>query len=319
MNGDQERVDQYVKLSHGNVRYRLVVSQSTSCGMLFIHGFTSSLNAWEPVIKSLIAANPATSYLGSIISFDFYGHGKSDLPAKNGQDVPMTFDLLEGQILELLGHVNCPKDLILVGHSQGGVFCASFAQKHSDRIKSLVLITPGGVDFHLSDLYHTPWHVLYRSLYVLGSNWWTQVSAIYLVSYLLSFLTWLYDRHPWMLLQVKAIDGFFTNNYLTFYRNRTARRELKHRYLSMVASMLSNLDLLRDKRSLYERLVTDHDIPIDLILGTNDPIVTLKAGQRLSTLLDPERDRLHILEDASHLVPYEKPDEIASILLKKLS
>ncbi|PID61389.1 MAG: 2-succinyl-6-hydroxy-2,4-cyclohexadiene-1-carboxylate synthase [Ignavibacteriae bacterium] len=98
--------------------------------ILFLHGFTGSLNDWLFIKKNL----PENF---TPILIDLIGHGKSSSP-KNIEKY--TFENQVKLIRELLNTLNLNK-IILVGYSMGGRLALSFAEKYPNHVEALVLIS----------------------------------------------------------------------------------------------------------------------------------------------------------------------------------
>lgn len=109
----------------GDVRLR-VRDQGSGATLVFIHGWTLDLDAWEP---------QATAFAGSyrVVRYDRRGFGLSDGQPGRGADAE---DL--GRLLERLG----PAAVTLIGLSQGARVALAYALRHSERVAALVLDGP---------------------------------------------------------------------------------------------------------------------------------------------------------------------------------
>lgn len=96
--------------------------------VVFLHGFTGSVEEWEEII-SYINHNFAS------ISIDLIGHGKSDSPI----DISLyTADAISKQILDVINHFTNQK-IIIAGYSMGGRAALTFAVKHPEKVKAMIL------------------------------------------------------------------------------------------------------------------------------------------------------------------------------------
>lgn len=115
----------------GGLHAYTFVGKGTLPPMVLLHGAGASGLSWAPVIRHLLPD------VGSILVPDLPGHGFSGSPAR--LTVAGVFDELDDalsmQVLE---------PVFLVGHSLGALMAARFALRHPDRVRGLVLLTPGG-------------------------------------------------------------------------------------------------------------------------------------------------------------------------------
>lgn len=100
--------------------------------IVLIHGFSHSLETWEPVADALEA-----DY--RVIRFDLPGHALSDVRSDSAYSVPETVN----QVAALLDEV-APERFVIGGSSLGGLVSWRYAAAHPDRVDGLVLISPGG-------------------------------------------------------------------------------------------------------------------------------------------------------------------------------
>ncbi len=100
--------------------------------IVLVHGIVSSRQDWGPLARRL----RAEGY--TVIGVDQRGHGASDpgtegySPARLGNDLAQTLSALDR------------RDVVLVGHSMGGIAALTFALEHpevcAERVRSLVLV-----------------------------------------------------------------------------------------------------------------------------------------------------------------------------------
>ena len=100
--------------------------KSNNTPVLLIHGFGAGLGMWALNIEELSKNRP-------VYTFDLLGFGRSDRP---------TFDN-DPKIVEET-FVNSIDKFILIGHSFGGYLAYSYAIKHPENVKSLILADPWG-------------------------------------------------------------------------------------------------------------------------------------------------------------------------------
>ncbi len=103
-----------------------VRDQGAGAPLVFIHGWTLDLDAWEP---------QAAAFAGShrVVRYDRRGFGLS------GGEPGRAADALDlGRLVDALG----PGPVTLVGASQGARVALAFALRHPDRVAALVLDGP---------------------------------------------------------------------------------------------------------------------------------------------------------------------------------
>lgn len=107
---------------------KMAYSQLTGTGvpLLFLHGTGCDSTDWAPTLMSL----PVGSH---VVSLDFRGHGKSDVPQTG-----FTLEDLADDAARLADHLQLPH-VILVGHSLGGMAAMALARR-STRVVGLVLL-----------------------------------------------------------------------------------------------------------------------------------------------------------------------------------
>lgn len=106
---------------------------------VFLHGTTGSQSLWAPLLRdSLSLAND-----WRVIVVDRLGHGRTNIkgPAEGVRCVLGSFDVEVRALNAFLKRLPLPpKNIILVGHSFGGVVAWKFARCHSEMVSGLVLI-----------------------------------------------------------------------------------------------------------------------------------------------------------------------------------
>jgi pimeloyl-ACP methyl ester carboxylesterase len=140
----------FAKLSHGRVHYRRFLplpqqqqqqqqqknKQVPPPLVVCVHGFGGNCNVW---ISSGIVST-FVSHGFQVLTYEHYGHGHSD-----GPDCTMTGELLCGQLVELLNHIDARDPFVLCGFSMGGGICTLFSDIHPDWVRKLVLVSPAGI------------------------------------------------------------------------------------------------------------------------------------------------------------------------------
>lgn len=101
--------------------------------LLFIHGFTGNVEEWYFQFEFF-----KKDY--KVIAIDLRGHGFSEISQENFGIGDLSSDI--NRFLEKKGI----SEIILIGHSMGGMVAQHFALNHPDKVEKLVLVstTPGG-------------------------------------------------------------------------------------------------------------------------------------------------------------------------------
>lgn len=100
--------------------------------LLLLHGWGASLDTFRPMAEDL-------GRFHAVTSFDFPGHGESDLPPRT-----WAVDDFVGLTLDLMAELGIEKASVL-GHSFGGRVAIKLAAAHPDKLDRLVLVDSAGV------------------------------------------------------------------------------------------------------------------------------------------------------------------------------
>ncbi len=114
----------------------------TGIPLVLAHGFGGSRHDWQPLIAALPADLP-------LIAYDQRGFG--DSTGEPGVPFSHTEDLLT--LINRLGIAQ----IDLCGMSQGGAMALNFALSHPERVRRLVLVSPGMVGWSWSDDWVDKW------------------------------------------------------------------------------------------------------------------------------------------------------------------
>ena len=111
-------------MSWGEMTY--LDSGSSMPPLLFLHGTGCDASDWMSVIDGL-------PHNQRFIAPDFRGHGQSTVPTK-----PFTLTDLADDVLHLTNHLRL-QELVIVGHSLGGMVAMEVARRSSDVAKLVLL------------------------------------------------------------------------------------------------------------------------------------------------------------------------------------
>jgi pimeloyl-ACP methyl ester carboxylesterase len=173
---------------------------------VFLHGFASDLHTWDGIWDALGEGLPALRY-------DLRGFGQSVSQDKGA--FAHADDLLA--ILDASDIEQCD----LIGVSMGGSIAVNFALDHSDRIRSLLLISPGLIGWEWSDAWLRLWrpivdHARSGALKEARRLWWehplfsttrSSAAALELYESIMRFpgAQWVGDHHRRMLPDVERL------------------------------------------------------------------------------------------------------------------
>ena len=113
-----------IAMNWGEMTYR--DSGGSGQPLLFLHGTGCDASDWTRVIEKLPCER-------RYIALNFRGHGRSTVPTH-----PFTLGYLAEDVLYLADHL-CVENLVIVGHSLGGMVAMEVAQR-SPRVIGLVLL-----------------------------------------------------------------------------------------------------------------------------------------------------------------------------------
>ena len=126
-----------IKLSSISLNVEVYPSKNPSTDFIFLlHGFTGSSGDWKQIVPSICSQF-------NLAAVDLIGHGMSDSP----EDVSFySSKSIVEQITELIKYFTGGK-IILAGYSMGGRAALSFAVKHPEMLKGLILeSTSAGIE-----------------------------------------------------------------------------------------------------------------------------------------------------------------------------
>ncbi len=98
--------------------------------IVFEAGFGTDASVWKPVLEAINA--PAR-----LLTYSRAGLGNSPAASE-----PMTIEAHLKDLETLLSSLEIQGDVILVGHSYGGLLAAEYAAAHEEQVSALVLIDP---------------------------------------------------------------------------------------------------------------------------------------------------------------------------------
>jgi NAD+ synthase len=101
--------------------------------VILIHGISASLSDWWRLMPLLVSAGY------QVIAVDMLGHGDS---AKPRDPKLYTSEVVLAALEDWIDGLDLHSPFYLVGHSLGGYMSLSYAHRHPDRVRAMVLINP---------------------------------------------------------------------------------------------------------------------------------------------------------------------------------
>lgn len=121
---------------------------SRSRTIVFVHGVNGSSESWRPQVEALRASH-------RVVTFDQRGHGDSDEWAAPGGLI----ETLGGDLADVLEQLDLT-DVVLVGHSLGGIAILQFLVDHPDvsaaRVSGAALVATTGTSHFVTETLRLP-------------------------------------------------------------------------------------------------------------------------------------------------------------------
>jgi pimeloyl-ACP methyl ester carboxylesterase len=269
----------FIQLSDGVTHYKLDGPDSGRTVVL-VHGFSVPLYIWDSTAVALAAAGYR------VLRYDEYGRGWSDRPM-----VDYTADLYDRQLTELLDSLRITDRVDIGGVSMGGWVTATFAGRHANRTRSLILVDPvASAGTRASPTFSSR----LRGVPLVGAYVFQTTDV------------------------PKMADGQasdFANpkqfpDWADRYRSQVRYRGFGHALLSTRRAQ-SRVDL----DSVY-RMVDRASIPVLLVWGTEDHTVPFARNARVRAAIS--RAEFHQIQGAGHLPILEQASLTDSLILEFL-
>lgn len=243
--------------------------------VLLVHCWTGHTGFWAPVARRLVEAG------FRVLAVDQRGHGRSDRG-----DAPYSCETLADD-LHTWVDAHDLRDVVLAGHSMGGLAAMAFATRHdtfaAERIKHLVLVATLAAPVNNPRLPD--------------------------IDVDLAKLLPIADR-----LMRPRDYGLFS--MLGVFGTRPARSQLEATRAGMLetdpvtraeaATMMGDFDLRPALRSVT--------IPTQVIAGTHDQLTSLAMNEEIAEHIPGSR--LEVLHGLGHMLPFEAPDQITDLIVQ---
>lgn len=243
--------------------------------VLLIHGYIESVEFWAPVVRRLEGAGL------DVVLVDQRGHGMSERGS-----APFDTDTLGDDVRAWIDGLGL-RDVVVAGHSMGGISTMAFAAGHpdlaADRVRSLVLVAtlcfPEPL-FGLPDIQVDPGRVvalLERAMAVetLG----------------LLFLSRVFGTRP-------------TRPGIEATREGLLRTDRATRVDAM--RMLRGFDLRPHLPSI--------PLPTVVVAGSHDRLTPLPGNEVIAELIPDAR--LEVLPGMGHMLMFEAPDAVTDVIVQ---
>lgn len=120
-----------IGLKYTLLNYTTYLHKDSKVWVTFVHGAGGSSSIWYKQVREF-----RKKY--NILLLDLRGHGNSKPGLKDAFQDKYTFDAITGDIVEVIDHLNISKSHF-IGISLGTILIRNLAEKHPERIESLVM------------------------------------------------------------------------------------------------------------------------------------------------------------------------------------
>jgi pimeloyl-ACP methyl ester carboxylesterase len=253
-----------------------VVEAGSGPPILLSHGVTLSVRVWTKQLRSLAAAG------FRVIAYDHRGHGDSPIgPAGHGLE-QIAADL--GSVIEAMDL----RDVVVVGHSMGGIATEVFCLDHPDvaheRVAGIVLLS-----------------TLARSPFAANPR-------------LAQLLTGLADRLPDTAGALRARDLGLLIARLGFGRSPAPAHVEATRQMILATDPRTRREATTALAGLdvTGRLAT-LDLPTLVVCGTADLVTPLAESRRIARRIPGAR--LEVLAGGGHMLMFEQPETLDRLIV----
>jgi pimeloyl-ACP methyl ester carboxylesterase len=238
--------------------------------VLLVHGVTASTRYWAPVLPGLLDAGH------HVVSVDQRGHGRSGLSIDG-----FSPEALGDDVATVLGQLDL-RDVVVVGHSMGGISVQSLLVNHRDAVARRVAAA-----VILSSVSHSR----------------ATTSAVVRAPGLRRVLSRPVRRN--LLTEAEMLFGFGdepTASQLDF--GFAVLSDFERRNLYAALTGLSRFD--------FRPGLATVDVPTVVACGTADRVTPLRYSQEIADALPAARSRW--FEGAGHQLPWERRDEVVELI-----
>jgi len=243
--------------------------------IVLLHGFPTSGHVWANVTSLLPAGR-------RIVVPDLLGHGRSDHPVFADLTIEGHATNIAG-LMDVLGIQRAA----IVGHHLGALVGATVAAHHPGRVSHLGLLNPIGGDATLTGTF-----AVLRAFFPLSR-----------------------------LVPAGVTRTWVRRELLRWYHDPARGRLSVDQYVRALAmpgrwtSFLQQLRALDGAEAMQRTRALDGiDLPVALLVGSNDPAVPQDAIDALRGVLP--HATLDIVRDGHHFSPEESPEQVARLITR---
>lgn len=253
------------------------VSHGHGPAFLFVHGLGVTSRIWTKQFRMLPPAGIRA------VAFDHRGHGASTaVPTGSGAD---SIDQLADDVRAVVEGLDL-RDLVIVGHSMGGMALLAFALRHPDvvaaRVRGIALVsTAPRVDLHRVPLVPASM-AAFASGFVRSGAW---------------------SRRDWSTLAARTMfgrDAVPSQIELVRVLLATAAEDT----VVACADAIAHFDV--------ERRLHEITVPAVVVTGTADLLTTPRDARRLARGLTDAR--LELVSGAGHMLMLERAERFGALL-----
>ena len=218
-----------------------------------------------------------------VLRYDLYGRGFSDRP-----EVDYDYTLFIEQLEQLLIALEIKEPVSLVGLSYGGPIVAGFANRFPEKVNSLVFVAPQVSTVTASEIF--PLNIPLIGEYLM---------AVYI--------------EPVVLPKTQAGDFYrpeYFHNWEEMYLVQTQYKGFRKAILSSLRNMIG-----WEVASEYQA-IGNQDFETALFWGQEDETIHAEDIGVIQKVIS--NIEFHLIEDAGHLVHYEKSADVNPLLIEFL-
>ncbi len=261
--------------------------------MVFVHGFALNLDSWHFQRESFRGKR-------RMVFFDHRSHGRSGRSERERA----TIEQLGDDVASVLNRLARKGDVVLVGHSMGGMAIMAFAERHPElfarRVKGVALVatTAGNLQVHRT---------------VVG-RWIPDRIGQVVTPRLIAALA----KAPELVDSARRPGsniGFIVADLFAF-----GRRDVPAAQVEFLDEMLAgtSFDVLAEffpnfsQLDKFDHLGSFAGVPTTIICGTRDKVTSIEHSRRMAELLP--HATLVECEGAGHMVLFESHEQVNAAL-----
>lgn len=262
--------------------------------VVLVPGWTQDHTSWEDVAAELRRVAPQLR----VVTPEARGHGRSDA----GPRGTYTIDQLADDLAEVLTGYLPDGPVVLAGHSLGGPILMAFAERHPDLVRdrvigvALVATSAGGLG---RDIFGLPGRLTAPALLIEP-----------LVVHVRSWSRAKVNLHHPALLAPLIRQGFYGPGAATRHNRMRTARQVCRAHPATTAALVDEMVHHDRGHTLAELDRT----PTVVLVGTKDGLCPIAHSRAIAEAM-PEAE-LVVYPGAGHMLPYERPTEVAEQLAR---